>query len=267
MAKTPKYSLDIWNQVKDHQMNLLRTTIPEVSNVRSQYVDDFCPYQLYLDHLNPKRRNYSIPGYEHIVFTLTCPAVVGFSNAAYPSKPGARRGNGKPTKITESDVTVETVHEMEIYFPRNYNDDPIGWGIRFTGTPPMYPNIFCAHHQQNKLVMNFSGVEHSLQGSEVGMVCIGAAASRTRPVGPAALIVDLIRSLKISDDNRYKSIGNGGVNDEGFEPPLFQHYVLNLQIIKSALSNPTKTKPISKKKKLGKTIPTKKKLGKSANER
>ena len=179
--------------------------------------------------------------------------------------PGGGIGNGKPTKISERDVTVEMVHEMEIYFPRNYNNDPIGWGIRFIGTPPMYPNIMCAFHQQNQLLLKFSGVEHTLQGAEAGMICIGAASSRTRPVGPAALIVDLIRTLKISDDNRYKHISNGGVNDHGFEEPLFDHYVLNLQTIKSALSSAT-SKPKPKKKKLGKLKPTKKKLGKRANE-
>ena len=266
MAKAPKYTLDIWTQVKDHHLDLLRK-IPEITNLDSQYVDDFAPYNVYLDLRNVKRRNYSLRGYEHIVFTLNCPAVVGFSNAVYPMGAGmSSAGNGKPKKISESDVYVEHVHEMEIYFPRNYPEDPIGWGIRFTGVPPMYPNIMCAHIESNQLMLNFSGVYHQMAGVETGMVCIGAAASRTRAVGPAALIIDLMRSLRISDDNRYKSIVNGGVNDIGFEGNLFDHYALNLQTIKKALAG---VRPKPKKKKLGKkaTKPIKKKLGKRANER
>jgi hypothetical protein len=273
MAKTPKYTLDIWNQVKDHQIDLLRK-IPEVSDLQHQYVDDFAPYNVYLDLRNPERRNYSVRGFEHIVFTLTCPAVIGFSNATHSgaSLPIGRSGPqgslGKPTKILESDVYIKTEHRMEIYFPRNYNEDPIGWGIRFIDDPPMYPNIMCAHHDNNQLMLNFSGRHHTLTGVEAGMVCIGAAASRSRPVGPAPLIIDLMRTLKILDDNRFQPITNGGVNDIGFEEALFNHYVLNLQTIKKSLAGGA-SKPKPKKKKLGKkpSKPIKKKLGKRANER
>ena len=98
-----------------------------------------------------------------------------------------------------------------------------------------------------------------------GMVCIGAAASRTRPVDAADLIRDLIRSLKILDDNRFAALGSGkGVNDAGFEKALFEHYVLNLATIKSAIRNHG-NKP--KKKKLGTTPSKKKKLGRRADER
>ena len=165
-----------------------------------------------------------------------------------------------------SGVYVAREHRMEIYLPRNFDADPIGWGIRFISTPPMYPNIMCAHRDNNhQLVLNFSGNYHDL--GEAGMVCIGAAAAFTRPVAADFLIKDLVRSLKILDDNRYARIGAGGVNDIGFEKPLFEHYVMNLQTIKNALTNPVKPKP--KKKKLGKTVQerTKKKLGKKANER
>lgn len=263
MANSAKYTLDIWQQVKDHHIDLLRD-IPEVSNLQSRYIDDFAPYNLYLDLHNPKKRNYSIRGYEHIVFTLACPAVVGFANAAFPGG-----SNGKPRKISVNEVYVKTEHNMEIYFPRNYDADPIGWGIRFIDDdPPMYPNIMCAHHRGSELILNFSGLPHTLSGAEAGMVCIGAAASRSRAVGPAPLINDLMRTLKISDENRFQSISSGGVNDVGFEKALFEHYVLNLQTIKRALSEAV-AKPKPKKKKLGKTRaskPKKKKLGKRANQ-
>ena len=94
-----------------------------------------------------------------------------------------------------------------------------------------------------------------------------ATSATTRPVSPA-LVNDLIRYLKILDDNRFIDIGNSGTNDKGFDHTLWKHYVMNLQTIKNALAN-AEVKPRPKKKKLGKTVQerAKKKLGKKANER
>lgn len=268
MANMPKFSDKVWNKIKEHQIEKLKK-MEVVSNLRSQYIDDFAPYRMYLLKANMTKDNYDVKGFEHIMFTLNCPAVVGFSNAKYGFKPpGSGSGNGKPSKIHERDVYVTTEHQMEIYLPRNFNADAIGWGIRFTNTPPMYPNIMCAHHHNDQLMLNFSGITHQLSGAEAGMVCIGSAAAFTRPVDAALLIADLVRSLKILDDNRYVGTNAGGVNDEGFEKPLWEHYVLNLPTIKKALANSV-VKPKPKKKKLGKTVQqrAKKKLGKKANER
>jgi hypothetical protein len=82
------------------------------------------------------------------------------------------------------------------------------------------------------------------------------------------LIADLVRTLKILDDNRYVGKDAGGVNDTGYEELLWEHYVLNLPNIKKALANAV-VKPKPKKKKLGQTVQqrSKKKLGKKANER
>lgn len=269
MADMPKFSNQVWNKIKDHQIEKLNK-MEVVSNLRSRYIDDFAPYRMYLLKSNMSKDNYDVKGYEYITFTLNCPAVVGFSNAVYGFKPSAEgvKGLGQPTKIHENGVYVATEHQMEIYLPRNFNADPIGWGIRFIKDPPMYPNIMCAHHDNNnQLMLNFSGLTHQLEGAEAGMVCIGSASSFQRPVDAASLIADLVRSLKILDDNRYVGLNAGGVNDEGFEKPLWEHYVMNLQTIKNALTSPVKPKP--KKKKLGQTVQerTKKKLGKKANER
>ena len=83
------------------------------------------------------------------------------------------------------------------------------------------------------------------------MVCIGAASATTRPVSPAALVNDLIRYLKILDDNRFIDIGNSGTNDKGFDHTLWKHYVMNLQTIKNALAN-AEVKPRPKRKNLAK---------------
>ena len=64
-----------------------------VSNLRSQYIDDFAPYRMYLLKANMTKDNYDVKGFEHITFTLNCPAVVGFSNAKYGFKaPGSGSG-------------------------------------------------------------------------------------------------------------------------------------------------------------------------------
>ena len=257
VTQLPKYDLNIWNQVKDYQIDLL-SSMPEISLVRSHYVDDFAPYKVYHDLRHPERENYSLKGYEFITFTFNCPAVVDCRSSF--------RING-PHNIKVTDVKIQTNHKMEVYLPRTFNADPIGWGIRFSSMPPMYPNIFCAEMRPggSQWTMKFSGGTHSMSNAMDGMVCIGAAASRTRPVDAADLIRDLIRSLKILDDNRFAALGSGkGVNDAGFEKALFEHYVLNLATIKSAIRNHG-NKP--KKKKLGTTPSKKKKLGRRADER
>jgi hypothetical protein len=250
-----KYDLNIWNQIKQHQIDLL-TEMPEISALQSQYVDDFAPYRVYYDLRHPKREDYSLKGYEFITFTFDCPAVVDCRG---------RSGPNGPHKIKMTDVKIQMSHKMEVYFPRNFNADPIGWGIRFSSMTPMYPNIFCAEMNPggSQWIMKFSGGAHSMSNLMDGLVCIGAAASRTRPVDAAYLMRDLIRSLKILDDNRFAALGSGGVNDQGFDALLFEHYVLNLATIKSAIRN-YENKP--KKKKLGKTPSKKKKLGRRADE-
>ena len=115
MANMPKFSDKVWNKIKEHQIEKLKK-MEVVSNLRSQYIDDFAPYRMYLLKANMTKDNYDVKGFEHITFTLNCPAVVGFSNAKYGFKaPGSGSGNGKPTKIHERDVYVTTEHQMEIY--------------------------------------------------------------------------------------------------------------------------------------------------------
>ena len=110
MANMPKYNDAEWNKVKQYQISLLEG-LKEVSELISEYIDELAPYNVY-----EGKRNYQIRGYERIVFKLTCPAVVGFSNAKYgPKPPGAGPGNGKPTKIHERDVYVDIEHQMEIF--------------------------------------------------------------------------------------------------------------------------------------------------------
>ena len=49
-----------------------------------------------------------------------------------------------------------------------------------------------------------------------------APSATTRPVSPVALVNDLIRYLKILDDNRFIDIGNSGTNDKGFDHTLLE---------------------------------------------
>ena len=241
----------VWDRMMNKQKSLLEK-IEGVSIEGEQYIDSPAPFRLGLNY-----PGYMFPGYLLVQMRFRFPAVMDCR---------ATPAQKTPHRLTSTrQVRISDDHTVQLLIPRTFNKDPIGWGIRFVSEPPMYPNIVCANLDSNdRCLLKFSQYPHSMADLLPGLVCIGASQDRENPAMPYVLISDLKNYLDMSDPARWKGMTQGGSNDNGFEPKLFEHMSQNYDVLRKAIQefNPSTPVPTpGPRKKLGKKR-ERRKLGK-----
>ena len=163
-----------WELILNKQLEKINS-LDWVTIVRREYRPNNPRWPIYQTEMDPFGHGYRHgSGYELVSLELNIRAIIDCNP----------KNKSTPYKI-ESPIDIRVTNHLtaELAFPRSYPSDPLGWGLRFTGMIPMYPNIFCAEPDPNNSgvsILKFSKDRKAI--SHPGMVCLGAA-SRT----PAAL--------------------------------------------------------------------------------